>query len=131
MPAGRPSLYSPELADTICERISSGRSLNKITSDEDMPAARTVWRWLDENDEFRQKYARARELQAEYYADEMTDIADSAHDRDSAAAVRVRVDTRKWIASKLKPKKYGDKLDVEHSGTVNVEVVRYGDKTSA
>ena len=80
-----------------------------------MPGHTAVWAWLDKHQEFADKYARARELQAEYYADEMVEIADSA-DKDTAQAARVRVDTRKWIASKLRPKKYGDLVKHEHGG---------------
>ena len=112
MPAGRPSSYTAEVADTICERLALGQSLVKILQDEDMPPYRTVCRWLSANEQFRLNYARAREDAAELMASEMVEIADSATDTDSAACARVRVDTRKWVASKLKPKVYGDRVDV-------------------
>ena len=80
-----------------------------------MPANQTVRNWLNTNQDFVLQYARAREDQAEYYADEMVEIADSA-DKDTANAARVRVDTRKWIASKLRPKKYGELVKHEHGG---------------
>ena len=80
-----------------------------------MPTAQCVRNWLVDKPEFVAKYTRAREDQAEYYADEMVEIADSA-DKDTANAARVRVDTRKWIAAKLRPKKYGDLVTHAHGG---------------
>ncbi len=81
-----------------------------------MPAMRTIFAWMRLHEEFSNNYTRAREQQADTFADEMQAIADNSdgdHQRD-----RLRIDTRKWIASKLKPKKYGDKIEVEHAGTV-------------
>lgn len=106
---GRPSDYSQELADSICERLADGESLRSICSADDMPAKTTVFRWLGANQEFRDQYARAREEQAESLADEITEIADTA---DDAQIARLRIDARKWVASKLKPKRYGDRLEL-------------------
>ncbi|WP_337054002.1 terminase small subunit protein [Pseudoxanthomonas sp. USHLN014] len=127
------------MADAICERIADGESLRDICAGEDMPNKATVFRWLGKHQEFSDQYARAREEQAESFADEMVAIADEqvtmvradkhgtkADDDDGntevifdATAVarnRLRVDTRKWVASKLKPKKYGDKSTTELTG---------------
>jgi len=114
-PGGRPTLYTPELADDICAQLAAGLSLNRICKQDGMPSYFAIWSWLDRYPEFNTKYARAREVQAEYYADEIVDISDSA-DKDTAQAVRVRVDTRKWIAAKLRPKKYGELVKHEHGG---------------
>jgi len=105
--SGRPSDYTQAIADHICEQLAEGISLRKICLAEDMPGKSTVFRWLWANIEFRDQYERAREAQADTLADEITDIADDAEgdpQRD-----KLRVDARKWVASKLKPKKYGDK----------------------
>lgn len=80
-----------------------------------MPDTSTVFRWLAKHEDFREQYARAREEQAETHADEIIDIADDFADDPNSR--RVRIDARKWIASKLKPKKYGDKTD--HNVAVN------------
>ena len=114
-PGGRPTLYTPELADDICAHLSRGISLNRICQLPHMPGHTAVWQWLERYPEFASKYARAREVQAEYYADEMVDISDTA-DKENAQAIRVRVDTRKWIAAKLRPKKYGELVKHEHGG---------------
>jgi len=119
--AGRPSSYTDDIAREICERIANGESLRRICLDEHMPSRITVHAWLldDRYAEFLTKYTRARELQAENFADEMTDIADFGEvDKDHINRDRLRIETRKWIASKLKPKKYGDRVELEHSGSI-------------
>lgn len=126
MAGGRPSDFSPEIANEICERLIGGESLRGICLDDHLPDARTVHRWLVVNDEFRQQYAHAREVQAETLFDDILEIADDARNdwmerrgEDDAGWVangenlqrsRLRVDARKWMASKLAPKKYGDKV---------------------
>lgn len=130
MPAGRPTDYSEELTDTICERIADGESLRTICSDDDMPNKSTVLRWLAKHQEFATKYAHARDAQADVFVDEMTDIADNGSNdwmerkddegenigwRENGEALRrsaLRISTRQWIAEKLKPKKYGTKVAV-------------------
>jgi len=114
---GRPSDFSPEKANAICERLAAGDSLRTICQEEGQPDKATVFRWLASNEAFRDQYAHAREMQAETYADEMVNIADTAKDANLA---RLQIDARKWKASKLAPKKYGDKQQIEHSGEVGL-----------
>ncbi len=122
---GRPSDYSVELVELICNRIADGESLRDIGLDDAMPSRETMRRWLISHEEFRAQYALAREEQAEFYADEIIKIADDGSNdtytdddgnvctnHDVIARSRLRVDARKWHASKLAPKKYGDKLAV-------------------
>jgi hypothetical protein len=127
MPRGRPSIYSQELADRICERLASGESLRAICADDGMPDGKTVRNWLSDKPDFVLQYARAREDQAEAHADRIIEIADD--ETIDANHKRIMVDARKWVASKLKPKRYGDKLDLEHKGEVGltVNVVRFTD----
>lgn len=126
---GRPSKFTTNLADVICEKIADGKSLRAICSDDSMPSKAAVFRWLATNPEFRDQYARAREAQADALADEILDIADDGAndsytdengvtrtDHDVIARSRLRVDARKWIASKLKPKVYGDRVVNEVTG---------------
>jgi hypothetical protein len=117
---GRPSAYSDDIAETICERIANGVSLVRILKDDGMPGYSTVTQWLQERSDFAAKYARAREMQAEWYADSITELAAEAEGLDGAgvAAKRLQVDARKWVASKLLPKKYGDRIDVSGGITV-------------
>lgn len=133
-PAGRPTKYSDAVVDHICDKISSGKSLVDICRPDDMPGRSTVFRWLAEesNKTFRDMYTRAREAQADALFDDLVDIADNATNDwmdanapgDAGRALngealqrsRLRVDTRKWAASKLKPRKYGDRIHNELSG---------------
>jgi hypothetical protein len=116
---GRPPVWTDDKRKTaqqeICERIADGESLRGICKSEGMPHYCTALQWLKEEPGFASQYAHAREDQADAYADEIIAIADTEED---AAKARVRVDARKWVASKLKPKKYGDKLDLNHSGSI-------------
>jgi hypothetical protein len=114
---GRPTLYTEDLGSEIGIRLSMGKSLRRICEDEEMPTWRTVLRWAgDRSHPFCQQYARAREVQADTWADEIIEVADSASNHDTAVAARVRVDARKWVASKLKPRSYGDRLHQGHDG---------------
>lgn len=146
---GRPTDYCDELANKICERLSDGESLRAICSDGDMPNKATVFKWLYLHPEFNDQYARAREEQAETLADEITSIADEectmvkankhpgakADDEDGnvevvfdATAVarnRLRIDARKWVASKLKPKKYGEKMMLADSDGNNLPAPQF------
>jgi len=127
-PRGRPSTYSPELAAVICEKLTSGESLNKICKSPDMPALSTVYLWLQKHSEFSENYDKARDNQADTLADEILHISDSVptirtkegqeQEADSLTAVKraaLKIDSRKWVASKLKPKKYGDNRQMQIS----------------
>lgn len=124
----RPSKFTQKLADIICERIADGESLRLICQSDEMPARSSVFKWLSENKTFSDQYARAREAQADLLADEILSISDDAA-RDTIdtengerannewiARSRLRVDARKWLASKMAPKKYGDKVTQELTG---------------
>ena len=123
MGEGRPSKFSKELADTICEQLAQGKSMRTVCATDDMPDMATVFRWLRTNDEFCKQYARAKEESTDAMAEEILDLSDGglavvkgmAEKKSSAAAqiVRLQVDTRKWLMSKMKPKKYGDKSEVD------------------
>lgn len=116
---GRPSDFTQELADRICSELADGRSLRAICDGDDFPSVGTVLRWVGENKSFQEQYARAREIQAETHADAIVSISDgpeSGDDSIKTARDRLRVDSRKWVASKLLPKKYGDKVTQEHTG---------------
>jgi len=123
---GRPSEYSQEIGTEICERLASGNSLRNICKASDMPSDRAVYRWLASNEAFRQQYAHAREIQADTLADEILDISNTTvlgvktkttadgvetTEGDMIEHRRLQVDARKWLASKMAPKKYGDRMD--------------------
>lgn len=125
--SGRPSDFSEATADAICAGLADGRSLRKICLDEGMPSQTTVFRWLADERyaTFREQYVRAREAQADALFDECLDIADDGsndymgeddtYNGDAVARSRLRIDTRKWMAGKLRPKVYGDKLELNNN----------------
>lgn len=132
MAAGRPNDYTIWKDRAICMRLSAGESLRKICARKYYPSRYAVFRWLQSNEEFRNHYAWAREMQSEHYADDIIDIADnSEHDTiegpngdkkinsEYVQRSRLRVDTRKWVMERMSPKKYGVKQGVEHSGVVH------------
>lgn len=118
MAGGRPSLKTPEMVAEICRRLSEGETLSSICRDEAMPNFSTVYRWEQEDDEFRKVSARAREVGCDALAEECIAIADEK-DVDPATK-RVRVDTRIRLIGKWNAKRYGDKLDHNHTGSLNV-----------
>lgn len=138
MNVGRPSDYNLEVVATICTRLVEGESLRSICRSDEMPGLSTVYRWLLAHEEFREQYARAKDEQADTLADEIIEISDDArndwmerHGEQDAGWVangehiqrsRLRVDARKWIASKLKPKKYGDRQVIEGNPDAPVQI---------
>ena len=97
---GRPTMYSDELGDKICEGIAEGLSLVKICKAKGMPAPRTIYKWRRENDVFMHNYARAREDAADHFVQEIKEIADEAENEDIQVA-KLRCDVRKWTASRF------------------------------
>jgi hypothetical protein len=134
-------IYSEEIADKICDALADARSLRSICSDEGMPSQSTVFRWLADERfaDFRERYARAREAQADALFDEMLDIADDGSNdwmerrredgsteeilnHEHIQRSKLRIEARKWMAGKLRPKVYGDKIEHEHTGGVAITV---------
>lgn len=120
MKEGRPSLYTKELGDFICGEITIGKSLVLICSEESMPCPATIYAWLRTDDEFLKNYEKAKDNQADYFIEETLTIPDNEPDVQRA---RLKVDVRKWAASKYKPKKYGDKVQQEHSGNIGLSSI--------
>ena len=106
---GRPSTYSEKMSLAICSRLAMGESLRKICVDKDMPCWKTIFNWINTKPEFLQQYERAKEQGCEAMAEEMIDIAED--ETKEVQRSRLMVDTRKWYLSKIKAKKYGEKID--------------------
>lgn len=132
MTAGRPTTYTEELANVICGRMSEGESLRSICRDPEMPAISSIFVWISKDSKFSEQYKRAMEFRADALFEELFDIADDSSkdtvvnadgsERMNSEYVqrsRLRVDTRKWALSKMMPKKYSDKQQIEHSGSIN------------
>ena len=120
---GRPSLYTPKIADEICKRLAGGESLNAICREKHLPSRKVVHEWVaDDRNGFRDKYACAREAQADRMAEEILEIADDAcndwvmrngtyvFDHENVNRARLRVDARKWLMARLAPRKWGNRF---------------------
>jgi hypothetical protein len=137
--AGRPTDYDAKKADKICSAIATGsRGLRAICLENDLPDPRTVYRWIENHSEFRQRYARAREFQCQVLADEIIDIADTTmlgcvttskpsgietREGDMTEHRRLQIDARKWTLAKLMPHKYGEKTQVTGPNGGAVQVI--------
>lgn len=110
---GRPSSYTQETADRICELLASGESLRRVCMLEGMPTRVTVMNWMDDHPDFYAKYARARDIGLDERADRMQETIEQEPD---VARARLQLDYGKWYLAKLAPKRYGEKLDLELTG---------------
>lgn len=120
MPAGRPR--NPETMvkfEKALELVAKGTGLQRACQTIGVDTS-NFYNILKKDEGLAKKYARAREEQADYLADEIVSIADEEEDPQKA---RVRIDARKWTASKLRPKRYGDKVDHSHEVSGTIEVV--------
>lgn len=129
---GRPTLYTQELADLVCERVATGTlGLAKLCEiHADLPSKFTINLWRYKYSEFSTQYAQAKLKQADLLAEEMLDIADDGSNDwmesfgeegeiswklngEHVQRSRLRIDTRKFLASKLLPKQYGQHAEEE------------------
>lgn len=135
---GRPTKYTKTLADKICAELSEGKSMRTVCLSDKMPDKSTIFRWLRENEGFRDQYETAKQESTDAMAEEIQDISDDGTNdwiekeiRDKKGRLidkvevlnhehvqrsRLRIDTRKWLMAKMKPKKYGEKLDLTSDG---------------
>lgn len=155
-PVGGQTVYTQQKADFVLRELAEGQSLRRICIMEEALAFEpplkpsTVRQWVyDDVDGFAARYAHARDLGIEAMADEMFDIADdgrndymtitkgdyeyNVEDKEVTNRSKLRVDTRKWYLSKLAPKRYGDKIEVDAKVNGELKIVRkfYGDKESS
>jgi hypothetical protein len=113
---GRPSIYTPELAEEICLRLAEGESLRTICRDAHMPNLSAILTWVAEDrGGFHAMYTCARTIQAHNLAERALGEAMSARCNEDATAARLRFDALRWYAGKLLPKVYGDRMEVEQT----------------
>ena len=129
---GRPSNFNPETILHICTQIAEGKPLTIVCKQGGMPSLSTVFKWLSENKDFSDMYARAHDLQADVMAAEIAELADEKPRTyvDNNGAIKIdpawvnnqrnRIDARKWTASKLKPRKYGDSIKLDHDSESDI-----------
>lgn len=139
---GRPSVYTPEIAEAICVRLADGEGLNAICQSEGMPVESTVRAWaLDDYRGFYAIYARARELGYQRLEEEILRLADQCRIgsktttkangetetvvADMVERTRLQIDARKWVLSKVLPKRYGDKVALtgDEGGPLKIEMI--------
>ena len=96
----------------VFDRIAVGESMLKICQDPGMPARKSIFKWIDEDEEVKRQYNEALRLRGEHYADGVMESAEAAVGLDAPGvnAQRLIVDTKKWIAARLLPRKYGDRV---------------------
>lgn len=134
---GRPTKYNLKLGQEICDVIASSSKGTKKLCEEHShwPCQDTLFTWLRTYPEFSEQYAQAKVCQIELLVDEIIEISDDAsqdqHMNELGALVsnpsainraRLKVDTRKWLACKLVPKVYGNKIDIESDSTMSEEL---------
>lgn len=131
-PGGRPTTYKQETADLICEQLALGRSMRSICQDDGMPAMSSVFKWLREHKEFSEQYVKAKQESADAMAEDLLHIADTplmgevktikpdgsveVRQEEMLGHRRLQVDARKWLMAKMKPKVYGEKVDLTTNG---------------
>lgn len=128
-PNGRPTKYTPELADEICSAIeSSEKGLQHLCNENPhWPERANIFIWLRKYPEFQFKYTQAKESQVEVNVDYIQEMANEPHhyiddignERVDVSLLRVKIDALKWKAAKLKPKKYGDRIEIEQKTEEN------------
>jgi len=126
---GRPSIKTPELCEEICALVVQGKAIASIGEMEGMPEARTIWMWLNRDEEFFLSYTRAIQARALIHAERIDELAEKAMRGEIPPdAARVAIDAKKWTAQRLLPKLYGDRQQVEatvtHTHTLHLEALK-------
>lgn len=136
---GRPTTYNEDIAAKICARMSEGESLRSVCRSDGFPVLSTVFLWIGKYPEFSEQYKLAMASRADAMFEDMIEIADDGRNdfmeteqgekfnSEHVQRSRLRLDTRKWMLSKMLPKKYGDKQTDEVIGNENditINVVR-------
>ena len=118
------SLDDEGVVEELCTRIICGRGIAEVCADKDMPPERTVYDRMAKDEAFCSRIARAREMQQEGEADKIVSMSDAAT-VENWQVVKLRIWSRQWRASKLAPKRYGDKQQHEHSVAVPEELAAW------
>ena len=133
---GAPSKFNWTIAEKICKGIEDKKSLASICRPDDMPSTQTVTDWLSKGEKhakdypeyatFLEDYTHARAIQADGFVEEVIEIADDCPvDAIHIQLAKLKIDTRKWVAGKMRPKKYG-LTNIKHSGDEEDPVIVSG-----
>jgi hypothetical protein len=142
-PRGRPSTYTQEAADEICERLSKGEPLAQICRDEHMPAVRTVSKWKEAHPEFGADFARARDEGFDAIAADCLEIANTPVEGEETITKddgrvevkrgdmlghrKLQIETRLKLLAKWDPRRYGERVHQHHSGAISLESLVAGE----
>jgi len=132
---GTPQDFTEDTAREICLRTMKGESMRAICRDDFMPPRWQIYEWLAENKTFSDQYARACEIRADAVFDDIFEIADDNQsdvitnpdgterlNSDVVQRAKLRIDTRKWALARMQPKKYGDKIDLNHGVGLTISI---------
>lgn len=114
-PVGRPSKYTPEIAERIFVEMANGKDMVEICMADDMPDRTTVYRWTLQHPEFAALCARAREALADYEFYRAKKLADDCTEENVNSA-RIKLNHLQWRIMKVSPRTYGDKTQTELTG---------------
>lgn len=114
--------YTPEIATKFCAAIADGGSLRAVCAKKDMPSKATVFRWLRDQPEFVKLYEQATDDRADAHVDEIIEIADKCKaDKDEVAKAKLRIYARIEAVQRMKPRKYGNKMQLTGDGGGAIE----------
>lgn len=124
---GRPSKRTPEVVNRVIEGLNNGTPLAALCREDGMPAARTIYDWMDGDEELSAAIARARDVGYDVISTDILDIIDNTE--EDPASRRVRADFRLKLLSKWDPKRYGDKLELggKDGGPMTLEIIKFAD----
>ena len=135
MPRGRAVVYGQDVRVEILRRIATGETLTSICRDAHMPERETVYLWREQDEEFNSRFARARLIGHDAIADHTMAIsdlppaytADGKIDQGDVQNRKLQIWTRQQLLAKWDPKRYGDRQQVEHSGSIGLESLVAGE----
>lgn len=114
---GRPTSYTPEIAAAICQLVAEGGNLDRIAQEEGMPSKTAIYGWMKAHKDFADDYAQARAMRADSRSDRIDDYGrQMVNGQITPEQARVLIDIEKWQAGKENPKKYGDRVALNHGG---------------
>lgn len=123
---GRPSKFTDAVWQRILDEVASGKSVREVCLDKAMPATRSVWKWMHLDPDLREQFDRAKAEQLEDVMDQLLALCDDLPDNPDPGQVakrKLQVNTRQWVASKLLPKKYGERVQQDVTVSVDHESV--------
>ena len=125
MPARISDKRRAAIMDKVSERLINGESLRKICLDPDMPGRFAILKWVNDDSELASQYAHARDIQADALDDDITaTIAEIRDGTLDAQAARVIIQAVQWRAAHMRPRRYGDKLDLKMTGSLTIGIKR-------